>query len=82
MKYLVGMFCCCFCLVVMISLTNPSQETKGVEPAVLYFKIHADSFAIAAMQLQTALGAIDENKPVTVLQARQALTTCRVYYKK
>lgn len=82
MKLVIGMFCSCFCLVVMVSLTNPSRVTKGVVPAVLFFKIQADSFAIAAMQLQTALSTIDGNKPATLVNAREALRTCRVRYKK
>lgn len=82
MKLIAGMFCSCFCLVVMVSLTQPSRTTTGVEPAVLFFKTQSDSFAIATLQLQTALAAIDKDKPATLANSREALKRCRVHYKK
>ncbi len=82
MKIIAGMFCGCFCLVAMVSLTLPSRTTRGVEPAVLFFKTQSDSFAISATQLQTALLAIEKNKPATLVNAREALKECRVSYKK
>lgn len=82
MKIIAGIFCSCFCLVVMVSLTLPSRTTMGVEPAVLFFKTQSDSFATAATQLQTALVAIDRSKPATLANARGALKACRVHYKK
>jgi cytochrome c peroxidase len=66
----------------MISLSNPSPATRGVDPAIRYFKIYADSFASAATRLQTTLREINGNQPATVLTARKALTDCRIRYKK
>jgi cytochrome c peroxidase len=82
MKITTGILGICFCLVVMVSLTTPSRPAIGVEPAVAFFRIQASHFANSTRRLQTALAAIEEHKPTSVLQAREALKQCKVNYKK
>lgn len=77
-----GIFSICFCMVVMVSLTNPSRPAIGVEPAVAFFKEQAAHFASTAGQLQAALAALEEDKPLSIVQARKALKQCRNNYKK
>lgn len=82
MKIARGMFCICFCLVVMVSLTKPSRPVTGVEPAIIFFKAQSDNFATAAIQLQAVLGAMEADNPQSVINAREALKLCRINYKK
>lgn len=82
MKIAIGMLGICCCLVIMVSLTRPPVQAIGVEPAVAFFKEQASHFANSTAQLQTALAALEENKPATIIQAREALKQCRINYKK
>jgi len=70
------------CLPALFSTGYPAHTNIGVTPAVAWFKAGAQDFAVTAAQLQTALQAIDEKHPQTILQARQALAQCRLQYKR
>lgn len=82
MKIARGLLGICFCLVVMVSLTNPARPVTGVEPAIAFFKVKADNFAASIIQLQKAVAAIENDRPATVWQAKEALKQCRINYKK
>lgn len=82
MKIICGILCIGCCLAVMQSLTGPPHQDKGVEPAVLFFKIQSKAFAASAIRLQAAITAIQADDSSTLVQARTALRDCRLDYKK
>ncbi|HEX5024578.1 MAG TPA: cytochrome c peroxidase [Agriterribacter sp.] len=82
MRSVCGTLCFCLFLVLIGGFNNPSPPAVGVERAVLFIKAQSEKFASSAMQLQTAIAAIQEQDPGTISNARGALKNCRLNYKK
>lgn len=71
-----------FCLFVLMSLTNVTGSSIGLEPTLKYFRSGAKDFATATAALQSAIQAINKDDPASVVTARQQLKDCRLQYKK
>jgi len=80
MKIAAGMIVCIFCLVLAVGFTHSKPDT-GVPVALAYFKTNAAAFVTATGALQQAIVALNEDT-ATVLNARAALISARLQYKK
>lgn len=70
------------CLVVLLSLSYPSNPPIGLAPTIAYYKTASQNFATTTTQLQEALKAINPKDPQTILRIRETLKQCRLAYKK
>jgi cytochrome c peroxidase len=82
MRIMTGFLVMVTCLVVLLSLTNPSTPSIGLAATVAYYKTEAQHFAATTTTLQDALVSIDPKDTQTILYARKALQACRQAYKK
>jgi len=55
--------------------------TKGVSNTLTYFKKQSQLFAVSTANLQLKISQIKSDDPVSIQQAKDALKSCRQYYK-
>lgn len=67
----------------ILAFTHPRDivPTKGVSNTLIYFKKQSELFAASTANLQLKISQIKSDSPVSVQQAKEALKTCRQYYK-
>lgn len=71
-----------FCLFLLMSLTNATGPSIGVEPTVQYFRVAAKDFAASTLSLQSAIHSLRKDDTAGVAAARTQLRECRLQYKK
>lgn len=71
-----------FCLFLLVSLTNATGPSIGVEQAVGYFRSGAKDFAASAISLQSAINALHKDDTASITAAKTQLKDCRLQYKK
>ena len=71
-----------FCLFLLMSLTNATGPSIGVESTVVYFRAGAKDFAASTLALQSAINSLRKDDTTGVAAARAQLKDCRLQYKK
>lgn len=61
--------------------TSAIVPTKNVSHTLAYFKKQSGLFAASTANLQLQISRIEQKNPASILQAREALKTCRRRYK-
>ncbi len=82
MKIVIGLFSMIGCLVILTSLREQNAATRGIEPAIAFFKTEAAGFAHATAELTDAVESLERKHPTTLNTAREALKECRLRYKR
>jgi cytochrome c peroxidase len=67
----------------ILAFNRPAEivPVKGVSNTLAYFKKQSELFAGSTANLQLKISQIKSDDPVSIRQAKQALKTCRQYYK-
>lgn len=67
----------------LLAFTGSSRivPTTGVSNTLTYFKKQSELFATSASNLQLKIDQIKTDDPSSIQQAKEALETCRQYYK-
>jgi cytochrome c peroxidase len=81
MRFVSSFLISAFCIIVLISLRNPSSGSIGYEATAAYYKLKSDEFAASTIQLQSSIANIRNNDSSSIRDARNALALCRRNYK-
>jgi cytochrome c peroxidase len=81
MRFVSSFLISAFCIIVLISLRNPSSGSIGYEATVAYYKLKSDEFAASTIRLQSSIANIRNNDSSSIRDARNALAVCRLNYK-
>ncbi|WP_343306257.1 cytochrome c peroxidase [Chitinophaga niabensis] len=71
-----------FCLFILMSLTNATGPSIGVEATVQYFRSGAKDFAASTLALQSTIHSLRKDDTASVAAAKAQLKHCRLQYKK
>ncbi len=61
---------------------GPATDQKPVSESLDYVRLQTQDFALTVHHLRQAIDHLKASDPVSVMQVRTALTSCRIQYKK